>query len=76
LQESLEPLEPDPLVLPNELWRQPQASPELKAKNNGPWERASSSSSSSEAHFLSELWKGVFPGYQFVCELKSLLLEL
>ena len=32
--------------------------------------------SSSEAYFLRELRKGVFPGYQFVGELKSRLLEL
>jgi hypothetical protein len=61
--------------LPNELWRQPQASPELKAQNNGRPPGASSSSSS-EAHVLPELRKGVFPEYQFVGELKSLLLEL
>jgi hypothetical protein len=60
--------------LPNELWRQPQASPELKAKNNG--HPPGASSSSSEAHVLPELRKGVFPEYQFVGELKSLLLEL
>jgi hypothetical protein len=69
LQESLEPRS---LVLPNELWRQPQASPESKAKNNG----RSWGALSSEAYLLSELRKGVFPDYQFVGELKSLLLEL
>jgi hypothetical protein len=71
-----EPWEPDPLVLPNELWRQPKASPESKAQNNGHPPGASSSSSSSEAHVLPELRKGGFPEYQFVGELKSLLLEL
>jgi hypothetical protein len=59
--------------LPNELWRQPKASPESKAKNNG---QPPGASSSSEAHVLPELRKGVFPEYQFVGELKSLLLEL
>jgi hypothetical protein len=59
--------------LPNELWRQPQASPESQAKNNG---HPPGASSSSEAHVLQELRKGVFPEYQFVGELKSLLLEL
>ncbi|PYJ63123.1 MAG: hypothetical protein DME20_03135 [Verrucomicrobia bacterium] len=61
--------------MPNALWRQPQASLESRAKSNGR-PQGVGVLSSSQVHLLAELRKGVFPDYQFVGELKSLLLEL
>jgi len=74
--------------LPNALWRQPQASLESRAKSNGGPQGAvlpprvlsravlSRGALSWETQLLQGLRKDVFPGYQFVGELKSLLLEL
>jgi hypothetical protein len=56
--------------LPNELWQLPKASLASRAKNSGhPWELLASKGR------LPELRKDVFPGYRFVGELKSLLVE-
>jgi hypothetical protein len=57
-------------VLPNELWQLPKALLASRAKSSGhDWELLVSQA------LLPELRKGVFPGYRFVGELRSLLVE-
>jgi len=69
----------DLFVLPNELWRQTQASLESWAKSNGQLLSAllllMMVMMSSQVH-LPELKKGVFRDYRFVGELRSLPLGL
>jgi len=56
--------------LPNELWQLPKALLAFRAKSSGrPWEPLASQER------LPEVRKDVFPGYRFVGELRSLLVE-